>query len=125
MISKLVTNYSKETRLGITHNGTVADLDGLEHVEHQLGALAGEDQTVTKSSGAVDLVGEEDSLHGGGQVGDDTSHTEVEGLLGDTSQAEGLLDNFLYVDNAQLAYADPDTQSVEWKYVPPRTSYPP
>lgn len=80
-------------------------------MQHQLSTLAGEDQTFTKSSGAVDLVGEEDGLHGGGQVGDDTSHTEIEGLLGDTSQAEGILDNFLYIGDAQLAYAGPATQT--------------
>jgi hypothetical protein len=79
-----------------TYDGTPANLDGLQHVQHQLGALAGEDQAVTDSGGAVDLVGEVDGLEGGGQVGNDTSRTESESLLGDVLQAEGVLDDFLY-----------------------------
>jgi hypothetical protein len=68
----------------------------LEHVEHQLSGLTGEHQTITKSGSAVDLVGEVDSLQRGGQVGNNTGHTQVESLLGDAVQAESLLDNFLY-----------------------------
>lgn len=79
----------------VTYHGTVANLDGLEHVQHELSALAREDQTVTESGGTVDLVGESNSLQRGSQVRDNTSHTQVEGLLGDLGKAESVLDNFL------------------------------
>lgn len=81
---------------GCTYHGAVADLDGLQQVQHQLSTLAGEDQTVTEGGSAVDLVGEVDGLERGGQVGDDTGHTNVEGLPGDLLKAEGVLDDFLY-----------------------------
>ena len=78
-----------------TYDGTPANLDGLQHVQHQLGTLAGEEKTVTSDRSTVDLVGEVDGLHGGDQVGDDTSHTDGESLLRDLRQTEGVLDNFL------------------------------
>lgn len=65
-------------------------------MQHQLGGFAGEDHTVTKSSSAIDLVGEKNGLQGGGQIRNDTSHTEVESLLGNVAQAESVLDDFLY-----------------------------
>jgi hypothetical protein len=65
-------------------------------VQHQLSGLAREDQAVPESGGTVNLVGEVDGLEGGGQVGNDTGHTESKSLLGDILQAEGVLDDFLY-----------------------------
>lgn len=97
----MISKYAKlkrglDFRVGnCTYNGTVANLDGLQHVQHQLSRLAREDQAITESGSAVDLVGEVDGLQRGGQVGDHTGHTKVESLLGDVAQAEGLADNFL------------------------------
>lgn len=82
--------------IGRTYHGTVANLDGLQHVQHQLSALTGEDETVTERGSTVDFVGEVDRLEGGGQVGNDTGHTESHSLLGDVLQAEGVLDDLLY-----------------------------
>lgn len=79
-----------------TYDGTIANLDGLQHVQHQLSALAGEDQAFTSTGSAVDLVGQVDGLERGSQVRNDTGHTDVEGLLGDSSKAESVLDDFLY-----------------------------
>jgi len=81
---------------GHTYDGTVANLDGLQHVQHQLGALAREHETLTGAGSMVNLVGEVDSLEGGGEVGNNTGQTESQSLLGDLVQAEGVLDNFLY-----------------------------
>lgn len=81
-----------------TYDGTVANLDGLQHVQHQLSTLAGEDQTLTGSGGVVDLVGEGNGLERGDEVGDDTSHTEVKSLLGDLRKTEGVLDHFLHAN---------------------------
>lgn len=91
----------------VTYNSTVADLDGLDHVQHQLGALAGEDQTITGQSSGLDLIGEGDGLQGSSDVGDDTGHSEVEGLLGDGLQAEGVLDDFLYIGKRLISALGP------------------
>jgi hypothetical protein len=89
-----ISEFDADVKIS-TYNGTVGDLEGLEHVQEQLSALTGEEQTIAEGSGTVDLIGEVDSLQRGGQVGDDTSHTEVQSLLGDLSQAESVLDDFL------------------------------
>ena len=79
-----------------THHSTVANLDGLQHVQHQLSTLAREEESLAShGGGAVDLIGQVDGLHRGGQVGDHTGHAEVESLLGNLRQAEGVLDDFL------------------------------
>lgn len=64
-------------------------------MKHQLGALAREDETLTEGCGTVDLPGKVDSLEGGSEVGNHTRHTEVQSLLGDVLETEGILDNFL------------------------------
>lgn len=78
-----------------TYDGAEANLDRLEHVQHQLSALAREDQALTESSGPVNLPREIDGLERGRKVRQDTRHTERHSLLGDTLQAEGLANHFL------------------------------
>ena len=78
-----------------TYHSTVSDLDGLDHVEQELGGLAGEDEAIVTSSGSADLVREVDGLQRSSEVGNDTGHTEVQSLLGDVRKAEGVLDHFL------------------------------
>lgn len=113
---------------GCTYDGTVANLDGLQHVQHELSALAGEDQTVAGSGSAVDLVGEVDGLKRGGQVGDDTGHTNVESLLGDLLKAESVLDDFLYSHCAIRIPIPIQKSRIMWGIglnIPPQTSYRP
>lgn len=64
-------------------------------MKHQLGALAREHETLTEGGGAVDLPGKVGSLEGGSEVGNHTRHTEVQSLLGDLLEIEGILDDFL------------------------------
>lgn len=70
-------------------------------MKHQLGSLAGEDETITGGGSTVDLVGKVDGLEGSSQVGDDTSHSEVESLLGGALKAKSVFDNFLKVAKRQ------------------------
>ena len=70
-------------------------------MKHQLGSLAGENEAITGGGSTVDLVGKVDSLERSSEVGDDTSHSEIESLLGGSLKAESVLDDFLKVVKRQ------------------------
>lgn len=71
-------------------------------MEHQLGSLAGEDEAIAGGGSTVDLVGKVDGLEGSSEIGDDTSHSEVESLLGGSLKAESVLNDFLKVVERQI-----------------------
>lgn len=71
-------------------------------MQHELSSLAGDEHTIASLSSVVDLPGEVGSVNGGDQVGNDTGHSEVQSLLGDVVQAEGVLDNFLYAQQVSI-----------------------
>lgn len=87
--------------MGSTHHSTVSDLDGLDHVEQELGSLTGEDEAVGAGSGSADLVRKVHGLQRSSEIRDDTGHTEVQSLPGDLRKAEGVLDHFLWALNPE------------------------
>lgn len=79
-----------------THHSAVSDLDGLEHVQHELSALTVKHEAVpTSRIGVVDLESQVHSLHRRSEVWDHTSHAEVKSVPGDGVETEGFLDDFL------------------------------
>ena len=82
-------------RMSKTYHSAVANLDRLNEVHHSLGSLNRDVVGSSESDSVVHLPGEENSLERGHDVRDDTGQAIVQSLLGDTLQAEGILDNFL------------------------------
>jgi len=79
-----------------TYHSTVADLDGLDHVQHQFGGLTRNQEGAALGRSVVDLPSEVGGIKRRRKVWDDTGHTEVQSLLGDVLEAESVLDDFLY-----------------------------
>jgi hypothetical protein len=80
----------------MTYNGTVSDLDRLSEVEQERSSLSGEQKARAMDDVVVDFPCEVAGVQRGCQVRDDTGKTEVESLLGNFIEGEGILDDFLY-----------------------------
>ena len=79
----------------ITYNGTVSDLDRLSKVEQERGSLSREQKARAVNGVVVDLPCEVAGVQRGCQIRNNTGKTEVESLLGNFIEGEGLLDHFL------------------------------
>lgn len=86
----------------MTYDGTVSDLDRLSKVEEERGRLSGE-QKARAIDVVVDFPCEVAGVQRGCQIRNDTGKTEVEGLLGNIVEGEGLLDDFLYRNHLAVA----------------------
>lgn len=86
----------------MTYDGTVSDLDRLSKVEEERGSLSGE-QKARAIDVVVDFPCEVAGVQRGCQIRNDTGKTEVEGLLGNIVEGEGLLDDFLYRNHLAVA----------------------
>lgn len=80
----------------MTYNGTVSDLDRLSEVEQERSSLSGEQKARAMDDVVVDFPCEVAGVQRGCQVRNDTGKTEIESLLGNFIEGEGILDDFLY-----------------------------
>lgn len=64
-------------------------------MKHEFSALTGEEKTIAEGGSAVNLPSKVDGFEGSSEVWNNAGHTEVESLLGDLLETEGILDNFL------------------------------
>lgn len=78
-----------------TYHGAVSDLDWLKEVHVCLCGLAGDVVTGTVDGCVVHLPSQIAGLEGCDQVGDNSGHTEVQSILWNVLEGEGVLDNSL------------------------------
>lgn len=68
-------------------------------MQHELRSVAGNQETAAGGGIVVDFPGQVGSVQRSHQVGDHAGQTEIQSLLGDFVEGEGLLDGFLDENN--------------------------
>ena len=79
-----------------TYDSAIADLQGLDDVQGQLGGFLVHEQARAGLVGVVDLPGAVDGAEGGGEVGQHAGHADVVGLAGHGLEGEGVADGLLW-----------------------------
>lgn len=84
------------------YHGAVADLEGLEDVQRQLGGALGHDEAGARGGGVVDLPRAVDGREGGAQVREHAGKPDPVSLGRHVLQGEGVLDGFLQAVNQRF-----------------------